>query len=164
MAVSYYVIPIFVLAVFLYALVVKCNAYDVFIEGSKDGIKTSITILPYLMSMFICVKVFSASGFLNDLIRIKSVPIEILMQAIFRPVSNNASMSFMLEVYEIYGVDSKEGIISSVMQGGTDTTIYVMTLYFGSIGVTKYRYSFTIGLLTDFLCFVLCMILYFYIL
>ncbi len=142
----------------------KCDAYDAFIEGSRDGVKTSIAILPFLISMYIAVRIFDASGFLQDLIRLKSIPFELILQGIFKPFSNNASMSFMLKAYEAYGVDSKEAVVSSILQGGTDTTMYVMTLYFGSVGISKYRHAPAVGLLNDLFCFCLCMVLYFVIL
>lgn len=161
MQISYYLIPSFVIIIFIFALFKKCDAYDSFIEGAKEGVGTSITILPFLLSMYVAVSVLDASGLIQDIVRLKSIPIELILQGAFRPVSSNASMSFMLKAFEIYGVDSPAGIASSVMQGGCDTTLYVMTLYFGSIGVVNYRYALKVGLSTDILCFILCVCLYF---
>ncbi|MGM9972128.1 MAG: spore maturation protein, partial [Anaeroplasmataceae bacterium] len=134
MSFSYYIIPIFVILIFVCAFLNKTNAYDAFIYGAKDGIKTSIDILPYLMSMYIAVKVFDASGIMDDLLRISKIPNKLLLQGFFRSFSSNASLSYMIEIFKSYGPDSKEGIVSSILQGATDTTMYVITLYFGSIG------------------------------
>lgn len=159
--ISYYVIPVFIILALVFALKNKTDAYESFITGSKDGIKTAFTILPYLLSMYVAVAVIDASGIFQDIIKFKNIPLEIILQGIFRPVSSNASLSFMINVFDIYGVDSKAGFVSSVMQGGTDTTVYVMTLYFGSIGVINYRYALKVGLLTDLFCFIMCVALYF---
>ncbi len=162
--ISYFIIPSFIIIVFLYSLKNKSNAYDSFIIGVKDGVKTTFSIMPYLVSMYIGVSVFVASGFVQDIISIRYIPVELLLQSLFKPVSANASMAFMFKIFEYYTPDSKEGIAASLLQGGTDTTIYVMSLYFGSIGVTKSRYAIPVGLLTDLFCFILVLICFFIIL
>ncbi len=161
MSFSYYVIPVFIILIFIIAFLNKTNAYDSFIIGSKEGIKTSLDILPYLMCMYIAVKVFDASGIIDDLLRFKSIPNKLLAQGFFRSFSSNASLSYMIEIFEHYGPDSKEGMVSSILQGATDTTLYVTTLYFGSIGIGKYRYSVIVGLLSDLLCIFICILMYF---
>lgn len=163
-ALSYYIIPIFILIVFLFAFYKKCDAYESFIVGCKEGVTTSFAILPYLVSMYVAVRIFAASGFLQDIIKLRKMPIEFVMQGIFKPFSSNASLSFMLQIYDAYGVDSKAAVASSILQGGTDTTMYVMTLYFGSVGINKYSYGPVVGLLNDLFCFCCCIVLYFFIL
>lgn len=160
---SNFIIPLFLIIVFLYSTFKKTDAYDAFIEGCNDGIKQSFSILPFLLSMYVAVKVLDSSGIIEDIIKLKSIPSELFIQGIFRPVSSNASLSYMIDIFEVYGVDSPEGVVSSILQGCTDTTLYVITLYFGSIGVKKYRYSVFIGLLSDLLCFVICVLMYFFI-
>lgn len=161
MSFSYYIIPLFIILIFVYAFIKGNNAYDDFIIGVKDGMKTSINILPYLISMYIAVKVFDASGILNDIIRTTKISNKIIAQGFFRSFSSNASLSYMIQVFDEYGVDSKEGMVSSILQGATDTTIYVATLYFGSVGVSKYKYGIVIGLLSDLLCLLICIWMYF---
>lgn len=123
--------------------------------------KSGIVILPYLLVMYVAVNVFKASGILTDLINTKVLPSELLIQGIFRPASSHASLSMMVSIIDTYGVDSKAGFISSVLQGGSDTTIYVMGLYFGYIGIKKARHSYVVGIISDIVCFILCIILFF---
>lgn len=155
---SYYIIPCFIILIFVFAVKSKTNTFDAFIDGSREGLKTTVQIIPYILSMYIGVQVFYASGFMQDLIRFKDIPFDLILQGIFRPISSNASLTFMMQIYESYGVDSKVGLASSIVQGGTDTTIYVLTLYFGSIGITRTRYAYGVGLLSDLFCFGLCML------
>lgn len=161
MSISSYIILVFIFIIFIYGLFSKINVYEVFIYGMKEGIKSSINILPYLMSMYIAVRLLDASGIISDFIRISKIPNEIIMQFLFKPLSSNASLSYMLEVFNKYGVDSTEGMVSSILQGASDTTLYVITLYLGSIGITKYRYSIVVGLLSDVFCFIICIVTYF---
>lgn len=110
--------------------------------------------------MLVAVNVFQASGLLNDLIHTSKIPNELFIQGAFRPASSHASMSIMLQILKQYGPDSKAGMASSILQGGSDTTIYVMGLYFGSIGIRKTRHAYVIGLISDCICFLCCLVLF----
>lgn len=159
--ISYYVILAFVLVVLIYSVIKKNNAYESFIHGCKDSMKSGITILPYLLVMYVAVSVFKSSGILTDLFHFRNIPSELFIQGVFRPVSSHASLSIMVSVINTYGVDSKAGLISSVLQGGSDTTVYVMGLYFGYIGIKKTRHAYVVGLLCDLICFLMCLALFF---
>ena len=158
--ISYYMILIFVCIVFLYAIFKRTNAYEAFIDGATDSLKTGIKILPYLLSMYVAINVFRASGVLDDLIHFQRIPSELFIQGFFRPVSSHASLSMMLSIMKEYGADSKEGMISAILQGGSDTTIYVMGLYYGSVKVKKTRHSYLVGLICDCICFLSCMAIF----
>lgn len=158
--ISYLIVLAFVVIVFLYSFIKRNNAYESFITGCKDSMKSGITILPYLLVMYVAVAVFKASGILTDIFRYSSLPSELFIQGVFRPVSSHASLSMMVSIINTYGVDSKIAVISSVLQGGSDTTIYVMGLYFGYIGIKKTRHSYTVGLISDLICFLLCLLLF----
>lgn len=160
---SYYIILIFVVIVLIYSFYKKNNAYESFINGCTSNMKTGITILPYLLVMYVAVTVFKASGILEDLLSFSSIPSEVLMQGVFRPVSSHASLSMMISIINTFGVDSKEGIISSILQGGSDTTVYVMGLYFGYISIKKTRHAYFVGLFCDIVCFFICMLLFLFI-
>ena len=136
--------------------------YDSFIDGAKYQMKEGITIFPYLLCMLVAVNVFKASGILNDLIRSATIPNELFVQGAFRPASSHASMSVMLQIFKDYGPDSKAGMASSILQGGSDTTVYVMGLYFGSIGIRKTRHAYVVGLISDCVCFLCCLVLFLY--
>ncbi|MGM9970222.1 MAG: spore maturation protein [Anaeroplasma sp.] len=123
--------------------------------------KQGITILPYLLIMYVAVRAIKASMLLEDVMHLKYVPNELLIQGIFRPISSHASLSMMLSSIAKYGVDSKEGLISAILQGGSDTTIYVMGLYFGFVGIKKTKHSYIVGLLCDLICLLLCLYIFF---
>lgn len=161
--ISYYFILVFVVIVLIYSFYKKNNAYESFINGCMSNMKTGITILPYLLVMYVAVTVFKASGILEDLLSFSSIPSEVLMQGVFRPVSSHASLSMMISIINTFGVDSKEGIISSILQGGSDTTVYVMGLYFGYISIKKTRHAYFVGLFCDIVCFFICMLLFLFI-
>lgn len=157
---SYYIILGFVLLVLVYSVIKKNNAYNSFLDGALESMKLGISILPYLLVMYVAVNVFKASSILDDVITLKYVPNELLMQGIFRPISSHASLSVMLNTITKYGVDSKEGVISFVLQGGSDTTVYVMGLYFGVAGIKKTRHAYIVGLLCDLVCLILCICIF----
>lgn len=159
--ISYYIIIGFIVVVFSYGLIKKVNVYNCFIKGAFDSLKEGIQILPYLLCMFVAINVFNTSGILNDLINFKRLPSELFIQGMFRPVSSHASLSMMLSIFKQYGVDSDVSIVSSILQGGSDTTIYVMGLYFGSIGLKKTKHAYVVGIISDIFCFLLCLIVLF---
>ncbi|MDE7263535.1 MAG: hypothetical protein K2N64_02595 [Anaeroplasmataceae bacterium] len=158
--ISYFFIIGFILLILIYGIFKRTNVYDSFIDGAKYQMKEGITIFPYLLCMLVAVNVFQASGLLNDLIHTSKIPNELFIQGAFRPASSHASMSIMLQILKQYGPDSKAGMASSILQGGSDTTIYVMGLYFGSIGIRKTRHAYVIGLISDCICFLCCLVLF----
>lgn len=157
---SYYFIIGFVLIILVYALFKKTDAYTSFINGALNNLKEGIKILPYLLIMYVAVLVFKSSMLLNDIITFERVPSELFIQGVFRPISSHASLAVMLEIFKDYGVDSNVGIASTILEGGSDTTIYVMGLYFGSIGIKKTRHSYPVGLLCDLICLILTILLF----
>lgn len=163
--INLYIIPLFIIIIFLTAIIKGINAYDSFIIGAREGLKTVEKIFPLLLSMIFATSILRASGIIEFLFKDFNfyIPSEIIMQSLFRPLSGNASLAMMTDIYQIYGVDSKEALYSSVLQGSSDTTIYVITLYFGSVGITKYRYAIILGLLADLLGFfiTLCILVLF---
>lgn len=151
-----YIIPIFIGIIFLYALIKRTPCYETFIEGASKGMKSVITIFPCLLSMIFATSLLEASGLIQFIFKDFSffLPSEIIMQSIFRPLSGNASLGIMTNIYDHYGVDSKNALISSILQGSSDTTIYVTTLYFSSIGIKKIRYAIPLGILCDIIGFI----------
>lgn len=159
-------IPIVVLVIIIYGVNKKINIYDSFINGCKEGLELSISIFPYLIAMLFATNILIKSGFLDSIFMmfkpvfdILKVPIEILPMAVLRPISGNASFAIMIDLIKKYGVDSYIGKIAATLQGSTDTTIYVLSLYFGSIGIKKIRYSLYAGLLTDLFAIIVSIIL-----
>ncbi len=151
---SNYILPLMVLGIVLYGIFKKVDMYDVFIDGSKEGFKMAFTIFPNLLAMIVSVNILIDSGFLefviNLLLPVLKVPIEVISLAIMRPISGNATLALLNTIYTKYGVDSFYGLLSSTIQGCTDTTFYVIALYYGSIGIKNTRYALKTSLLADF--------------
>lgn len=141
------------------ALVKKVNVYESFIEGAKDGFNIAIKIIPYLVAILVSIAVFRASGafeilidgfrFIAGLFTDKTEFVEALPTALMKPLSGSGARGMMLESFDHYGVDSFAGKLSATLQGATDTTFYIVALYFGSVGIKKTRYAITAGLIAD---------------
>lgn len=164
--ISNYIIPIIVLIIILYALKKRVDIYDTFIDGTKESFDMTLKVFPNLLAMVFGVNIFLKSGILdfifNNLKPIFSyinVQIEILPMAIMRPISGSASLAILNDLFLNYGPDSFIGTVASIIQGSTDTTFYVLTLYFGSIGIKKIRYAMWAGLFSDLVGIVTAIIL-----
>ncbi len=160
--ISKFIIPLITLIVIVYGIIKKVNIYDEFIEGIKEGLDISLSIFPSMFAIIISVSVFVKSNFLNDfisLIDISLFPKEILSIAILRPISSSSSLMILNNILSTYGPDSLIGKISSIITGSTDTTIYIIGLYYSSIKIKKIRYSLLVGLLADFACVVISILI-----
>lgn len=150
---SQIIIPIIVLVIIVYGTIKKRNVYDDFINGSKDSFSMITTLFPTYLAMIFGINIIINSGFLDFVFSIFSsifkIPSEILPLAFIRPISGSASLAILNNIFTKYGPDSFIGILSSVMQGSTDTTFYIITLYFGSVGIKKIRHSLWVGLFAD---------------
>ena len=154
--ISNWIIPIFILFIFIYSLFKKIKIYEVFVEGAAEGIEVVIKIIPYLMAMILAINLFQSSGAMNYFIKIfnpifklLNVPEEATPLFIIRPLSGSASLAYIHNIYQNYGVDSFIGKLVSTIQGSTETTFYILTVYFGAIGIKKYRYALWVGFLAD---------------
>ncbi len=159
-------IPVVVFMIIIVAVTKKVNVYDEFIEGAKEGLGMGISIFPYLIGMIFGINILLKSEILNHLFvflkpvfDIIKIPVEVLPMAIIRPISGNASFAVMIDMIKTYGVDSYLGRIVAVMQGATDTTIYVISLYFGSVGIKKIRYALKAGLFADLVTLIMSVLL-----
>ena len=139
--------------VIIYGIYKKVDVYDEFIDGSKESFDLIFSIFPVMLAMIFGINIFLKSGILNYLLNtlkiFKFIPNEIFPMMILRPISGGATLATLNTIYSKYGPDSLSGLISSVIQGSTDTTFYVISLYFGSIGIKKIRYSLFAGLFAD---------------
>ncbi len=146
-------------AFILMGLIKRINIYESFIEGAKQGFTTAITIIPYLIAILVAIGVFRASGAMGYLIDAMRMGIESLgvnadftgamPTILMKPLSGSGARGMMIDALNEYGVDSFVGRLSSVVQGSTDTTFYVVALYYGSIAVQKIRYTLSISLFAD---------------
>lgn len=143
----------------IYGLVKKVPIFETFVEGAKEGFTTVVTIIPYQLALFVGISLFRECGVLQYitegigwLLSLVSLPTDFvpaLPCAFLKPLNGAGARAMMLNVFETYGVDSFQGHIASCIQGATDTTMYILAVYFGSVGVKKFRYAATYGLLAD---------------
>ena len=137
----------------------RINVYDAFIEGAKEGFNTAIRIIPYLVAILVAIAVFRASGAMNVLIgsirwTIASLGVDArfvdaLPTAIMKPLSGSGARGMMVDAMNTYGADSFVGRLSCIFQGSTDTTFYILAVYFGSVGIRNTRHAVACGLLAD---------------
>ena len=138
----------------------KINVYETFVEGAKDGFQIAIKIIPYLIAILVAIGVFRAAGALDYVTEglgwlfkkagLNTDFVEALPTALMKPLSGSGARGFMVETMKLHGADSFVGRLASTFQGATDTTFYIIAVYFGSVGIKKTRYAVTAGLLADF--------------
>ena len=153
---SYFIIPIILIVILIIALKKKVKAYDAFLDGAKEGMGLIKEVFPTLLGMLAIIATLRSSGMISDfgefLSRIfhldKSLS-ELFPLVLFRPISGSASISVFSSVCRDYGPDSMVCKVGAVIQGSTDTTLYVLSLYFSSIGITKWRHALKTGLIAD---------------
>ena len=141
------------------AAIKKVNAYEAFIDGAKEGFETAIKIIPYLVAMLVAIGVFRASGALDLLasglrnivlsMNLDDRFIDALPTALMKPFSGSGARAMMVDTMQTFGADSFAGRLSSIVQGSTETTFYVLAVYFGSVNIQKTRYALPAGLLAD---------------
>ena len=155
--ISLFIIPIFVVGVVFYGFVKKVDIYESFLKGAKEGLIMTFHIARAVIAMVFATNLFLNSHFIEwafqfmrPIFQIIHVPIEILPMALVRPISGTASLAILNNILLVYGPDSFVGRLASTLQGCTDTTIYVLALYFGSIKVTKTGHALGAGLFADF--------------
>jgi len=137
----------------------KVNVYDAFIEGAKDGFQTAVRIIPYLVAILVAIGVFRSSGAMDMLIGglrsaveasgLDNQWVDALPTALMKPLSGSGARGMMVDAMTTYGADSFVGRLSCVFQGSTDTTFYILAVYFGSVGVKNTRHAVSCGLLAD---------------
>lgn len=160
--ISNIILPLITLIVIIYAIKKKVNIYDEFLQGVKEGLTITLEIFPSIFALVISVSILVKSNILNDLISLINInlfPKEILPIAILRPISSSSSMMLLNEILKTYGVDSLIGKISSIIAGSTDTTIYIIGMYYSSIKIKKIRHSLLIGLLADLSCVIISILI-----
>jgi spore maturation protein B len=154
--ISLWFIPVLIGFILVYGTFKKVPTYESFVEGGKEGIKMAVSIIPFLVGMMVAISVFRASGALDlmvDFIRPAlekvGVPAEIVPLAIIRPISGTAALGMTSDLIGVYGPDSFIGRLAATLQGSTDTTFYVLTVYFGAVGIKKMGDALKVGLMAD---------------
>ena len=157
---SDWLVPLMLLLIPLYAYYRGVSVYDEFIEGAKEGLLLAWSLLPFLIAMLAAVSVFVGCGGMALLQRLLAplcdfvgIPAEVFPLALMRPLSGSGSLGMTSGLIATYGPDSFIGRLASIMQGSTETTFYVLTVYFGAVAVKHFRYALWVGLIGDFVAF-----------
>jgi len=161
--ISNFILPLLILIIIVYSYF-KINIYDSFIEGAKESFNICIDLFPTLLAMIFGVNIFIKSGFLEiifNLFNLNNIPSEAIMLPLLRPISGSTSLALLNNIFSKYGPDSFIGTICSVIQGSSDTTLYVISLYFGSIGIKNIKYAMKAGLLSDFIGIIISILVVF---
>ncbi len=152
-----FIIPVVVMIIIIYGLIKKVDLFDTFLAGVKEGLETSINLFPTIFAMLLAITMLTSSNIISNFSSLLSpllshlgFPSDLLPLALLRPISGTSSLVILSDILKIHGPDSYIGHIASVMQGSTDTTIYIVSMYFASIGIKKTKYSLAVGLLADF--------------
>ncbi|TYP77808.1 spore maturation protein [Paenibacillus methanolicus] len=168
--ISAWTIPFMIVFIPLYAAFRKVPVYESFLDGAKDGFGTAINIIPHLVGMMVAISMFRASGAMDLLIALirplfdqLGIPSEVLPLGLLRPITGAGSLAFTTELIKTHGPDSMIGRIASTIQGSTDTTLYVLTVYFGAVGIRKSRYALKVGLFSDIVGFLAAIFICLYI-
>lgn len=156
--ISSYAIPIVIAFIVSYAFFVKkINVYEVFIDGAKDGVSVAVKLIPFLVGFLTVIGMLRHSGaiqiftnFLAPVFRPIGVPPEVLPLAFLRPISSGAATGVLGEIFKSHGTDSFIGLTASIITNSTDTTLFILAVYFGSVGIKKYRHALAAGLIADF--------------
>ncbi|AGX05350.1 MULTISPECIES: spore maturation protein [Bacillaceae] len=159
--ISLWFIPVLIGFILLYGTYKKVPTYESFVDGGKEGIKIAVSIIPFLVGMLVAITVFRASGalefmmgFIRPAMEAVGVPPEIAPLAIIRPISGTAALGMTSDLIAAHGPDSFIGRLASTLQGSTDTTFYVLTVYFGAVGIKKMGDALKVGLLADLVGFI----------
>jgi spore maturation protein B len=157
---SLWVMPMLLVFIPLLGAFRRVKVYETFVEGAAEGFQTSIRILPFLVAMLVAINVFRASGalafcvnFIQPILSFFNIPGELVPLAIMRPLSGTGALGLTTEIYTVFGPDSLVGRIASTVLGSTDTTFYILTIYFGAVGISRPRYSVFVGLCGDIIGF-----------
>lgn len=155
-AVSVWAIPLVVAGVPLYALTRKVKVYAVFVEGAKEGFQVAVRVIPPLVAVVVALGMLRASGAMDGLAALLApltsrigIPASVLPMVLVRPLSGGAALGVVADVLRSEGPDSYAGRLASAMAGSTETTFYVLAVYFGAVGVTRYRQALPAALLAD---------------
>lgn len=153
---SAFVLPALLVGFPLYGLIKGVRVYEVFVEGAKEGFDVAVTIIPYLVAILFAIGMFRASGAMDFLIagldpvlRWIGVPAEVLPMAIIRPLTGSGSAALVADMINQYGEDSLYVKMAATMFGSTETTFYVIAVYFGAVGIRNARHAVPAGLIAD---------------
>ena len=154
--ISTWILPFIILTILTIGIIKKVPIYETFTEGAKDGFKVSINIIPYLVAIIVAISMLRASGFIegigamfSGILEALKVPVEVLPIMIVRSLSGSAALGIFSDIANTLGPDSYATKLAAIMVGSSETTFYVLSVYFSSIGIKKFRYAILTGILAD---------------
>lgn len=163
--ISLWALPAIILLILTMGLVKKVPIYEVFTEGAKDGFKISVNIIPYLVAIIVAISMLRASGAIEMLAQALAsvltrlnIPADVLPLIIVRPLSGSAALGLFSDIATNSGPAAYATKLAAVMVGSSETTFYVLAVYFGSVGITKFRYALAVGLFADILAAIMSII------
>ena len=149
-------LPLMILIIITFAMIKKVPVYEEFVEGAKDGFKVSISIIPYLVALIVAIGMLRASGIVENISAVlsgimskTSLHTDLIPIMITRPLSGSAALGLFSELATTHGADSFITKLAAIMIGSSETTFYVLSVYFGSIGIKKFRYAILVGIIAD---------------
>lgn len=162
---SLWALPLVILIILTIALIKKVPIYETFIEGAKDGAKVSFNIIPYLVAIIVAISMLRASGAIDSFADVCSVflnkihmPAEILPLAFVRSLSGSAAIGVFSDIVSNNDINSYTSKLAAIMMGSSETTFYVLTVYFGAVGIKKYRYAILTGISADLIGIIMAII------
>lgn len=154
--ISSWAIPLILVAIPLWAAYKKVSLYDTFIDGAKEGFQVGVRIIPYLVAILVAIGMFRASGAidmianaLSPILKFANIPADVIPLALIRPLSGSGALGIMTEIANTHGGDSYVSKLSAVMVGSSETTFYVIAVYFGAVGIKNVRHALLAGLIAD---------------
>jgi len=154
--ISAFILPCIIVFILTYALFKKVNLYEAFIDGAKEGLKTSINVIPYIVAIMVAVGMFRASGAIDNIATLLQkplahfhVPADVLPIMFIRSLSGSANIGLLGDIVSNVGPDNYTAKLAAIMVGSSETTFYVLSVYFGAVGIKKFRYSLLAGILAD---------------
>lgn len=156
--ISLWALPAIILLILTMGLLKKVPLYETFTDGAKDGFSVAVNIIPYLVAIIVAISMFRASGIIDlighilaPLLAHFNVPADTIPVMIVRPLSGSAALGVFSDIAHNLGPDDYATKLSAVMVGSSETTFYVLAVYFGAVGISKLRYALIVGLLADFI-------------
>jgi spore maturation protein B len=163
--IAQWAIPLILLVILGAGLEKKIPMYEVFVEGALEGIKIAVKLTPYILAIFVALNIFRVSGGLNflvfilkPLLKIVPLPVDLLTLGILKPLSGSASLGITSELLVKHGPDSRLGLTASIIQGSSETTLYVLSLYLGVVHIKDSRHLVAIGLFSESIAFLIALL------
>lgn len=153
-------IPVFLGAMIIYGFIRRVDIYQCFVAGAGEGVKQGLRLIPYFLAIMFPVYLWNNLGItvaicnaLSPILKPLGLPDPVLPLMFMRPLSGGASLGILSDIFTRFGPDSPAGILASIYQGGTDTTLFIITVYFGSVGIQKHSYALRVGLCSDLIIY-----------